>query len=130
MLPPCRRDRYLHAMVPHLRARRGGRHVTSALILAITLTACANLSFERDTQSSGTFSSTGLAVTLLSFDLPKGALMIARENASDANLPNTVISETTVVPYLGAFDWLLDIIGLRWARVRGTWGIAPQPQSG
>ncbi|MBL8859085.1 MAG: hypothetical protein JNL28_11300 [Planctomycetes bacterium] len=100
-----------------------------ALLLAALLSvcaACANLSFERDTQASGTFESTGMAVTLLSFDLPKGALLIARENVSDANLANMVVTETTVIPYLGPMDWLLDIIGLRWARVRGTWGVASQ----
>jgi hypothetical protein len=104
--------------------------LATALILA-SFCSCAGLpSFQRETETSGTFSSTGLAVTLLSFDLPKGALMIARENASDANVPNMQVTETTVFPYLGAFDWILDIIGVRWARVRGTWGFAPKPQGG
>ena len=67
-----------------------------------------------------------MAVTLVSFDLPKGALLIARENASDANLANMIVTETTVFPYLGPMDWLLDIIGVRWARVRGTFGVAPR----
>jgi hypothetical protein len=94
------------------------------LAVALALGSCANVKFERDTQTSGTFESTGFAVTLISFDLPKGALMIARENASDANLANMIVTETTVVPYLGPMDWLLDIIGCRWARVRGTFGVA------
>jgi hypothetical protein len=102
------------------------RRPFQALILAAPLVcgSCADLKFERDTQTSGTFESTALAVTLISFDLPKGALMIARENASDANLANMVITETTVIPYLGPVDWLLDIIGVRYARVRGTFGVA------
>jgi len=94
------------------------------LVLALGASSCANLSFQRDTETSGRFESTGMAVTLLSFDLPKGALMIARENASDANLPNMRVTETTVFPYLGPFDWLIDIIGVRYARVRGTFGVA------
>lgn len=94
--------------------------------LLLVLVSCANLEFRRETQTSGTFESTAVAVTLVSFDLPKGALLIARENASDANLANMVVTETKVVPYLGPMDWLLDIIGVRWARVRGTFGVAPQ----
>lgn len=104
--------------------------VALAALLAVGLAACANLSFQRDTATSGTFESTGTAVTLFSFDLPKGALMIARENASDANLANMVVTETTVFPYFGAFDWLLDVIGVRYARIRGTWGVAPKAGAG
>lgn len=96
------------------------------VIMSLALGSCASISFQRDTQTSGTFESTGIAVTLVSFDLPKGALLIARENVSDANLANMVVTETTVIPYLGPMDWLLDIIGVRWARVRGTFGVAPQ----
>ena len=49
--------------------------VAARLILLASLSACAGLpSFKRETETSGTFSSTGLAVTILSFDLPKGAL--------------------------------------------------------
>ncbi len=103
------------------------RRLLRTLILApLVLGSCASLKFDRDTQTSGTFESTGLAVTLVSFDLPKGALLIARENASDANLANMIVTETTVIPYLGPMDWLLDIIGVRWARVRGTFGVAPR----
>ncbi len=93
------------------------------LCFALGLASCANLSFERKTETSGTFTSTGWALTLFAVDIPKGALQIARENASDANLANTVVEEVTVVPYLGRwFDWLLDIVGIRYARVSGTWG--------
>ena len=104
--------------------------VASLVALAASASlACAHLSFERDTATSGTFESSGLAVTLVSFDLPKGAMLIARENASDANLANMVVTETYVVPYLGPFDWILDIVGVRYARVRGTWGAKPKEQT-
>ena len=29
-----------------------------------------------------------------------------------------------MTPYLGPFDWLLDIVGIRYARISGTWGFA------
>ena len=98
----------------------------SALALAalLSLTACAGISFERKTETSGTFTSYGWAFSILSTDIPKGALQVARENASDANLPNMEVRKSLVVPYLGFFDWVLDIIGLRYARISGTWGYA------
>jgi hypothetical protein len=111
------------------RTRRHVRLFLGASIVALAVsatTSCAHLSFERDTATSGTFESSGLAVTLISFDLPKGAMLIARENASDANLANMVVTETYVVPYFGPFDWILDIVGVRYARVRGTWGAKPK----
>ena len=96
----------------------------AAAILA--LASCASVSFSRETQTSGTFESTGFAFTILSIDVPKGALDIARENAADANLAHMVVREVTVIPNLGWFDWLLDIIGFRWAKVQGTWGFSPE----
>jgi hypothetical protein len=113
----------LSSRSPRLRALIVRAAIACALSTA-TLTSCANLEFERDTVTSGTFESTATSFTLFSFDLPKGAMLIARENVSDANLANMVVTETRVTPYLGPFDWLLDIIGVRWARVRGTWGSA------
>jgi len=92
------------------------------LALPLGLTSCASLEFTQDTQTSGRFRSTGVAFTILAIDVPKTAEQIARENASDANLANTVVEEAVVYPYLGWFDWLLDIIGVRWSRVTGTWG--------
>ena len=120
-------------MLSDRRPRLHLRWVCVALLCASAsgaLGSCANLSFERDTTTSGTFQSSATAVTLLSFDLPKGAMLIARENVSDANLANMVVTETKVVPYLGPFDFLLDIIGVRWARVKGTWGVAPTAAGG
>jgi len=109
------------------RTQPRATHWLSALACAVLISACSNLSFQRDTDTSGRFTSSGFAVTFLSFDLPKGALMIARENASDANIANMVVLESTVFPYLGPFDWVLDILGMRWAKITGTWGLAPKP---
>lgn len=93
------------------------------LALALALVpGCASVRFERTSETSGTFRSTGLAFTLLSIDIPKSALNIARENAADANLPNMEVEEARVRPHLGWFDWLFDIIGVRRAHIRGTWG--------
>jgi len=78
--------------------------------------------FVRDTQSSGSFVATGTGFTLFSVDVPRSGLDQARENASDAGLHNLVVTEVSVWPYLGAFDFLLDIISIRTATIRGTWG--------
>ena len=96
-----------------------------ALLLALPLflaPSCASVSFERDTETSGTFVSTGWAFTIFSIDLPKPALNIARENASDAKRANMVVEKAEVYPHLGWFDWVLDIVGVRRARISGTWG--------
>ena len=90
--------------------------------LLCTAPSCSSLKFERCSESAGTFVSTGVAVTLFSIDIPKSVLNIARENASDANIPNMEVSEAVVTPHLGWFDWLLDIVGVRRARIAGTWG--------
>ena len=113
--------------------KRRARWLCASMLLVLvasTSLSCANLSFERDTATSGTFESSGFAVTLISFDLPKGAMQIARENASDANLPNMIVTDTEVFPYLGWFDWILDIVGARYARVRGTWGATAKEAGG
>lgn len=97
-------------------------------LLAVTslclASSCASLEFRRDTQTSGTFRSSGWALTIFSADIPKTAEQIARENASDANMANTQITDVLVVPYLGPLDWLLDILGVRYCRIEGTWGFA------
>ena len=96
--------------------------VTFLAALVLALTSCASVRFTRETKTSGTYVSTGLALTVISIDLPKSALQIARENASDAGLANMTVEDVRIVPYLGWFDWLLDILGVRWARVSGRWG--------
>ncbi|MAE29310.1 MAG: hypothetical protein QF724_06555 [Planctomycetota bacterium] len=95
---------------------------TAALLAAFLLTGCAGLSIDRTTQTSGTFVSSGLAFTIASIDLPKPAIDIARENASDSNLANLEVESAWVFPNLGPLDWLLEIIGVRYARIEGTWG--------
>ncbi|HTF90665.1 MAG TPA: hypothetical protein VK843_19760 [Planctomycetota bacterium] len=94
----------------------------STLGLGAAVSSCASVSFDRQTQTSGTFHSSGIAVTVLSWDLPKRAIDIARDNASDAGLVNMQVERETVTPYLGWFDWVLDIFSVRFASVSGTWG--------
>lgn len=95
-----------------------------AIVLLVTVTAasCASVSFDRRTQTSGTFHSTGVSLTILGWDLPKRAIDIARDNASDAGLVNMQVEHASVTPYFGWFDWVLDIVSVRFATVRGTWG--------
>jgi hypothetical protein len=99
-------------------------HFTTALLLGLTLSSCGSVSFERRTEDSGTFQATGWALTLFAVDLPKSATNIARENISDADLPNMEVQSVELRPYLGRFDWLLDLICIRRASVKGTWGFA------
>jgi hypothetical protein len=88
----------------------------------LVLGSCASIDITRQTQTSGQFVSHGYAFTILSIDIPKPAVNIARDNASDARLTNMQVKEVIVTPDLGWWDWLLDIIGMRWATVKGTWG--------
>ena len=112
-----------------MRLRRTG---TAALLVAAcsTLSSCASVAFTRDTQTSGRFTSSGTALTLFAHDFPKRAIDIARENASDSRQPNMIIESEWVFPNLGPVDWLLDFVGLRYARVTGTWGFVPTDESG
>jgi hypothetical protein len=34
------------------------------------------------------------------------------------------VTSSSVTPDLGWWDWLVDIIGIRWARIEGTWGFS------
>jgi hypothetical protein len=112
--------------MPHLSARpRSARARALAAVAALALCSCASVEFYRDTETSGTFVSTGWGFTFFSKDIPSSALNIARENASDARQPNMVVEEAVVTPYLGWFDFLFEIIGVRHARVSGTWGFRP-----
>lgn len=96
-----------------------------AALALVLLCSCGSLAIERDTETSGTFEAKGFAVTILSWDLPSGASQIAHQNASDARLTNVTITEDSTVPNLGWFDWIFDIIGMRWSTVKGTWGFPP-----
>jgi hypothetical protein len=96
-----------------------------ALLAFLCAPGCASVEFTRETETSGRFRSSGLALTVFGYDFPSGALQIARDNASDARQPNTVVTSQRVFPYLGSADWILDILSVRWARISGTWGFAP-----
>ncbi len=98
------------------------RYLTICLALALLAPACASVSLERSTQTSGTYKSTGWSVTLLTIDMPRGSLSIARENAADFHLANTTETDAKVFPDFGWFNWVLDIVSVRKATVQGTWG--------
>lgn len=108
------------------RALASGGRSLPVLILLAQLSACASLDFKRQTETSGTFTSSGLALTIFAVDFPKSADQIARENASDANLANLQVTDVRIIPYLGTFDWILDIFSIRYAWIRGTWGFSGQ----
>ena len=93
------------------------RHRFAAVLLLATLTSCAGVKFTRETETSGRFRSSGLAFTILSYDFPKRAIDIARENASDSRQANLVVERQRVFPYLGPLDWIFDIISVRFARI-------------
>jgi hypothetical protein len=121
------RDRYPASVT---QPPRTARRFVGAAALALLASSCASLEFRRETETSGTFTSTGTAVTFLAWDLPKGAVLIARENANDARQPNLEVTSERVFPDLGWFNWLLDIVGVRYARITGTWGFPPEPPAG
>jgi len=98
--------------------------VALLLLLAGAASGCSSLSFQRKTETSGTFSSSGWAVTMLAVDIPKSALQIARENASDSNLANMQVEKVLIVPDFGGLNWILDIFSIRFARIEGTWGFS------
>jgi hypothetical protein len=101
---------------------------TCALALAaLALCACTSLSIERDTLTSGTFRSRAWSFTILSWDLPKAALDTARENASDTRLLNLQVKDVDVTPDWGWWNWVLDILSVRVATIRGTWGFSEGP---
>ena len=106
------------------RRRLSRRAVWVIGLIAAASSSCASLDVQRDSPTSGTFTSTALSLTILSIDLPAPALSIARGNAADSGRPDLIVRYETVFPYLGAFDWILDILSLRYARVSGTWGTA------
>jgi hypothetical protein len=112
---------------PDARKRREtARGARAAMILATLalLPACASVSAHMDTRTSGRFESSAVAFTILSIDLPSPALDIARGNASDMRLTNMQVTEVETTPGWGWWDWVLDIIGVRKVRVRGTWGFS------
>jgi hypothetical protein len=103
---------------------RSLRSPASAAFLGALAAACASVDFEPTGETNGTFRSSALTLTVLGHDFPESALMLARQNASDSTLPNMVVDEEIVFPYLWRLDWLLDILCVRWATVSGTYGPA------
>lgn len=101
------------------------RTVCSKALLAVALllpaVGCASVEFTRDTATSGTFRSSARSFTIFSWDLPRPARQAALENASDARLPGMQITEQRVTDW-GWWDWVLEIISVRSASIRGTWG--------
>lgn len=106
---------------------RQPRLLPVALAAVLCTASCATVKFTRETESSGRFVATGKAVTLLSVDFPTGALVQARENVSDANLPNMKVTSARVIPDFGGFNWVLDILSFRYAKIEGTWGFTEKP---
>lgn len=109
-----------HASPVHRSSHR--RLILAAALVACTLASCSSLEFTRETRTSGRFRATGLAFTILSIDLPKSALDIARENVSDSRATNLQVEKVKVRPDIGWFNWLFDIISVRRAVIEGTWG--------
>lgn len=96
----------------------------ATLVCALACTACASLTFEPTDGGQGTFRSTALALTFLGKDFPQSAVLLARANAADSQLPNLVVTEERIFPYFWRLDFLLDILSIRWATVSGTYGPA------
>lgn len=114
----------MRSMVGRSTARRAERALFGLLLLLAA--SCTSLEFERDGAEHGTFRSSAQNFTIIGFDLPRPALGTARNNAADSALPNIVITDETVLPDLGPIDWILNIIGYRYAVVNGTWGYPPK----
>lgn len=94
----------------------------SLLVAPFLATGCASLDFDRTAPNAGRFESSAWSLTFFGYDFPTHALLAARANASDAGQPNTIVTYERVLPHLGPFDWILDILSIRWAKVEGTWG--------
>lgn len=96
----------------------------AALALLLLLGGCASLKVDPADAGTGTFRSSALSLTFMSRDFPQSALLLARANASDSQLPNLIVTEERVFPYFWKLDFLLDLLSIRWATVAGTYGPA------
>lgn len=112
-------SRYSGPMRPRLHPSRLAPLLGAALL--VSLCACSSVKFERETETSGTYRSSSVAFTFFSIDMPADALQIARENASDSGLA-AMVEKTARVTNWGWWNWVLDIISIRRAKVTGTWG--------
>ena len=111
----------MFAPMPHTAPRL----MACALLLALLGaggTGCASIEVTRTTQTSGHFESKATSFMIFWWDVPRSALDIARDNAADARLSNVVVNEAYERPHFGWFDWIYQILGVRWATVSGTWG--------
>lgn len=113
------------APTPRPRASSGPGAAALAFCCALAA-GCASVEFTRETETSGRFESTGIAFTLFAYDFPKRSIDIARENASDSRQPNMQVEEEWTFPSLGPVDWILDLVGIRYSRVSGSWGFKPE----
>jgi len=120
-------------MVPDMKrsnVRTGRTHaglcLCAALALCVLATGCrgpwGGLDIERQTQTFGEFKSTGWSLTILGWDLPRHAMQNARDNIADARLDNVQVEEASLRPHFGYFDWILEILSVRYAKIEGTWG--------
>ena len=105
-------------------ARLLGPCSAALLTLSLAISSCASLDVTRDTETSGSFRSSGRSFTFLSWDMPRPAAQIAHSNVADTGLPNIEVTKASVTDW-GWFDWILEIVGVRSAKVRGTWGYRP-----
>jgi hypothetical protein len=112
------------------RAHMKRNHALPLAFGLLLLSSCSSLEFKRTGPDHGTFSSSATTFTLLSFDLPGPARDLAMGNVADSARPNLLIESDVVTPYLGWFDWILDFVGVRHARITGTWGSWPDETRG
>jgi hypothetical protein len=106
------------------RASMRRRIPAGLLATTLFLSSCASLSLSPTDEHTGTFRSRALAVTFFGSDYPQSAILLARANASDAALPNLVVSREWIFPYFWKLDFLLDVLSIRFASVSGTYGPA------
>lgn len=107
-----------------MRARLG-----TTVLLGLLATSCASLSFEPTDTTSGTFTSRAWAFTFFGHDYPQSAILLARANASDSELPALEVTRERILPYFWKLDFLLDVLSVRYASVSGTYGPAEKPMS-
>ncbi|NOT31433.1 MAG: hypothetical protein HOP15_13380 [Planctomycetes bacterium] len=96
----------------------------AALLSALTGSSCAGIEVAPVDATTGTFHSSATAFTFLGLDFPQSAMLLARANAADSQLPNLIVTRERVFPYFWRLDFLLDVISVRWASVQGTYGPA------
>ena len=103
--------------------------LATGVLLGLLASSCASLSFEPVDGGRGTFESRALAFTFLGRDYPQSAILLARANASDSGLPAMEVEKERIFPYFWKFDFLLDVLSLRYASVSGSYGPAEKPMS-